>query len=574
MADNSYLFGPELLGNEEVRFRLWAPAAPGVDLEIAGDGRWPMQPMDKGWWQHTARAGKAARYRFRIGDIAIPDPAARAQCGDVHGWSIVLDPASYAWRAGSWCGRPWEECVIYEVHAGVMGGYRALGGHLPRLKETGFTAVELMPVADFPGGRNWGYDGVLLFAPDEAYGSPDDLKALVDQAHELGMMMIMDVVYNHFGPDGNYLHLYAPQFFAADTHTPWGASINLKDDMVRRFFSENARYWLEEFRFDGLRLDAVHALRDDGWLVELAGELRAAIPRQVHLIVENEDNDARLLRMGFSAQWNDDLHHVLHVMLTGEHHGYYGDYIQDCTKKLARALAQGFVYQGEPSAYRQGRPRGTQSAGLPPTRFIAFLQNHDQVGNRALGDRLIRLAPEPALKAAIALVLLAPQIPMVFMGEEVGAVEPFLYFTDHSDGLAQQVREGRRNEFRAFPEFADEETRSRIPDPNARETFERSRPDFGNARAGEFQKFYADLLALRRRHIVPWLKGTTSSGAEAIGDKAVQATWRLGNDAILTLACNLGTEPVGADLPQGAPLWGKRGPRGLDGHSTCLWIEP
>jgi malto-oligosyltrehalose trehalohydrolase len=433
-----------------------------------------------------------------------------------------------------------------------------------------------MPIAEFPGAHSWGYDGVLPFAPDCAYGTPEALKALVDRAHELGLMIFLDVVYNHFGPDGNWLHLYAPQFFDDTTHTPWGGAVNLKRKEVRRFFTENALYWLTEFGFDGLRFDAVHALPNKAWLFELARELRASVApdRHIHLVLENDDNDAALLTNAYDAQWNDDLHHVLHHLLTGETQGYYADYAGAPAEKLARALAEGFVYQGDASVYRGGMRRGTPSKDLPPSSFVTFLQNHDQIGNRAFGERLINLADPSALKAAVALVLLCPKIPMLFMGEEAGAREPFLYFTDHRAELADAVRQGRRREFAKFPEFSAPRARARIPDPNARETFERSRPTFDHDDAEDWRALYTQLLDLRRERITPHLKGAGSEGADAIGPKAVIAHWRLANGARLTLATNFDRATVTAALPNAAPIWGKANGDALSGYTTLAWIAP
>jgi malto-oligosyltrehalose trehalohydrolase len=308
--------------------------------------------------------------------------------------------------------------VIYELHAGACGGFRGVRAMLPGLHALGVTAIELMPIAQFPGRRNWGYDGVLPFAPAAAYGTPDELKALVDAAHGLGLMVILDVVYNHFGPDGNYLGEYASPFFRNDgPPTPWGAAIDVARAPVGDFFVHNALYWLQEYRFDGLRLDAVHALHAPDWLLSLADRVRAACRgRQVHLVLENEANQARLLGPGrFDAQWNDDFHNALHVLLTGESAGYYGAYADDPMARLVRCLAEGFAWQGEPM---RGRPRGEPSAGLSPMCFVNFLQNHDQVGNRALGERLSVLADPKRLEAACALLLLTPAVPMLFMGEE------------------------------------------------------------------------------------------------------------------------------------------------------------
>jgi maltooligosyltrehalose trehalohydrolase len=409
-----------------------------------------------------------------------------------------------------------------------------------------------MPINDFPGARNWGYDGVLPFAPDRAYGSPDDLKTLVDAAHGHGLMIFLDVVYNHFGPEGNYLARYAPEFFRDDVATPWGPAIDFRRPQVRQFFTENALYWLMEYRFDGLRFDAVHAVTEPGWLDEMASAVRAAVEkdRHVHLVLEHDGNVAEHLRRDFDAQWNDDAHHVLHVMLTGESEGYYADYADCPAERLARVLREGFAYQGEPSGHRAGERRGTRSADLPPTSFVLFLQNHDQIGNRAFGDRLGASVKPQALEAAIALQLLCPQIPLIFMGEELASPTPFQFFTDHHGELADAVREGRRREFASFAAFSDPARRAAIPDPSAPETFARSRPMPDSAHGLARAELYRHLLAIRREQIVPRLKGAKAIGAKAIGSSAVVAQWRL-RDAVLTLATNLGTEPCVMKRPAG-----------------------
>src|SRR5436190_138733 len=458
-------FGASLLAKDRTRFRLWAPSQESVSIEI--DGKLSaMRRLPDGWFEAEARCGGGTPYRYRLNaNLAVPDPASRAQADDVHGPSLVVDPAAYRWRHPEWRGRPWHESVLYELHAGTLGGFAGVQKKLSQLKELGITAVELMPINDFPGARNWGYDGVLPFAPDRCYGTPDELKALVDAAHQHGLMIFLDVVYNHFGPDGNYLASYAPQFFRDDVKTPWGPAIDFRQRQVRRYFTENALYWLMEYRFDGLRFDAVHAITEADWLDEMAAEVRATIEggRHVHLVLEHDGNVAAHLRRDFDAQWNDDAHHVLHVMLTGETEGYYADYSDNAAARLARALAEGFVYQGEPSAHRGGAPRGTPSGDLPPTAFVLFLQNHDQIGNRALGERLTALAHPQALEAAIALQLLVPQIPLIFMGEEDASSTPFQFFTDHSEKLADAVREGRRREFARFTAFANPQRRASIP---------------------------------------------------------------------------------------------------------------
>jgi malto-oligosyltrehalose trehalohydrolase len=538
-------FGANVIAGGRTQFRIWAPAQRSLALGIAGRAPLPMMRHDDGWFEAETDCGAGTRYHYVLENgTAVPDPAARAQADDVHGDSVVVDPASYRWRQTDWCGRPWREAVIYELHAGLLGGFAGVARELPRLAAIGFTAIELMPIAEFPGARNWGYDGVLPFAPEASYGSPDELKALIDVAHQHGLMIFLDVVYNHFGPDGNYLHLYAPQMFRDDLATPWGPALDFRRNEVRRFFVDNALYWLIEYRFDGLRFDAVHAICDSNWLDEMAAEVRRMVGpgRQVHLVLENDDNTARHLAGEFDAQWNDDGHHVLHVLLTDEHEGYYADYADAPAARLARCLKEGFIYQGEPSVYRDGKRRGTPSAALPPTAFVLFLQNHDQVGNRAFGERLTTLARAQALEAAIALQLLCPQIPLVFMGEEQASQSPFLFFTDHNPDLAKAVREGRRREFARFAQFSDPQKLKRIPDPNAPDTFERSRPAPHPAGAEKREGLYRRLLALRGSEIAPRLDGARALDAIAVGPAAALARWRMGDGAVLVLASNLAAE--------------------------------
>ncbi|MEI2414576.1 malto-oligosyltrehalose trehalohydrolase [Orrella sp. JC864] len=535
------------MSDGKVRFQLWAPSAPReLALEIEGMAPIALAPDEQGFACVDVACQPGARYRYRLGpDLAVPDPASRLQDGDVHDASVVVSPLGYAWRHPQWRGRPWEESVIYEVHAGLAGGFKGLQARLPELAELGVTMVELMPIADFPGRRNWGYDGVLPFAPDTAYGTPEALKELVDTAHGLGMGMMLDVVYNHFGPDGNYLPQFARPFFREDIRTPWGAAIDFRQPAVRRYFQENALYWLSEFRFDGLRLDAVHAIADHGWLPELAGWLREQLPgRYVHLVLENDANAARLLEQGYDAQWNDDAHHVVHHLLTGETRGYYGSYAQRPAEALARALAQGYVYQGEPSPHHGGEPRGEPSAHLPPTSFVFFLQNHDQVGNRAQGERLSMLVEQDKrLRAAVALQLLCPHIPLVFMGEEDGSREPFLYFTDHQDpALAQAVREGRRAEFKGF--YAGTEQGPQVPDPNAESTYRDSFPWHDARQSRLWRPYYQQLLRLRHECLSARLAGCGSAGAQALGSHSVMARWYLADGAMLTVYANLGAAAI------------------------------
>ncbi len=558
--------GAQLLDQQHTHFSIWAPDADRVTLDIVGRQSLPMERNSEGIHSCTAPCGAGTLYQYRIGaDLRVPDPASRMQQEDVQGPSVVVDPLAYEWREHQWRGRPWHEMVIYEVHVGCLGGFAALETQLQRLAEVGITAIELMPVADFAGERNWGYDGVLPFAPDRAYGTPAELKQLIDSAHSHGLCIYLDVVYNHFGPEGNYLHEYASPFFSRAS-SPWGAAIDFSHPRVREFFTENALYWLMEYRFDGLRFDAVHAISDPGWLDEMAARVRATVEpgRQVHLMLENERNRSAHLEGDFDAQWNDDIHNCVHVLLTGEHEGYYQNYRAAPTDQLARALAEGFVYQGEASPSHNNRPRGTPSGHLPPHKFIFFLQNHDQVGNRAFGERLTSLVKADALRAAITLQLLSPQIPLLFMGEERGLKTPFLFFTDFYGELADAVRKGRRAEFKAFSHFADASAQATIPDPNSPETFARSREQLAGPSHGEqeiWEAFYRQLLQLRQRHIVPNLPRTKAMGAVAVGNACVLATWALTNgltdgltdELILHLIVNLGdgdykTENVPGEL--------------------------
>jgi maltooligosyltrehalose trehalohydrolase len=531
--------GAIMLDAQHTRFALWAPDAFYVSVELENGKSVAMLPQPEGWFETELACPAGTRYRFNIdGEQDVPDPASRAQASDVHGWSVVVDPLAYSWRHSHWQGRPWHEAVIYELHVGALGGYAGVEKHLPRLAELGVTAIELMPLAHFPGERNWGYDGVLPYAPQASYGTPEQLKHLIDSAHEHGLAVILDVVYNHFGPDGNYLGQYAQGFFREDVHTPWGAGIDFDRREVRDFFLDNALMWLLEYRFDGLRLDAVHAIDNPDFLKELAQRVRQQVDigRHVWLVLENEFNQANLLEHDFDAQWNDDGHNALHVLLTGETDAYYSDFASDTTAKLALCLSEGFIYQGDTT--RHGHTRGEPSGHLPPTAFVLFLQNHDQIGNRALGERLHQLCSPQALAAATTLLLMSPMIPLMFMGDEVNASEPFLFFTDHHGELAEAVREGRRNEFADFAAFHDPERRERIPDPNALSTFQHSAPSFTDS---EHTRLYRQLLSLRHRHIVPHLPGSVALGARVLADGAVTARWRLSDGSVLQIDLNLST---------------------------------
>jgi malto-oligosyltrehalose trehalohydrolase len=534
---------------------------------------YPVAPGKHGWFEIEVPGVKAGtRYKFRIdGEIDVPDPASAFQPEDVFGASEVIDHASFTWRAEDWRGRPWHETVLSESHVGAFtreGTYRAMIDKLDHLVETGITALELLPLADFAGSRNWGYDGVLWYAPDSAYGRPDDLKCLIDEAHLRGLMVFLDVVYNHFGPEGNYLGRYAPSFFT-EAQTAWGSAIDYRVPQVRAFAIENALYWLDEYRLDGLRLDAVHAIAELGEISMLedlslaAGELAGQTGRHIHLVLENDDNTVRVLdpvldppRGKYRAQWNDDYHHAWHVKLTGEKQGYYRDFQRAPRSDIARSLGSGFAYQGEASEYRGGKLRGEPSGGLPPTAFVNFLQNHDQIGNRALGDRIEGLAKPEAIEAALAITLLAPAIPMLFMGEEWGSKAPFPFFCDFKGGLAEAVRKGRRDEYAwAYATYGDD-----VPDPLSEATFRSAILDWEarNSSGRERLALVRKLLAIRRRYIMPQLAGARFGEAHAANNGLLTADWRMGDGARLKLQANVSDQPIAGatDQPQGALIWG------------------
>jgi len=557
-------FGAELNASGEVHFRLWAPAARRVELLLcdahgAAVHAAPMQALAGGWFALlTGAAHAGSLYRYRIDDTQeVADPASRCNPQGVHGPSEVIDPTAYAWGDADWQAPPWHAAVIYELHVGTFnapGTYGSVAARLAHLKRLGISAIELMPLGAFPGTRNWGYDGVLPYAPQASYGRPEELKALIAAAHRQGLAVILDVVYNHFGPEGNYLHRYAPQFFDARHQTPWGDAVNFDgagSRTVRDFFIHNALYWLEEYHIDGLRLDAIHAVRDDSEphiVRELAHAARADAGRgrNIYLTLENLHNAAALLGPEGApdtcdAQWNDDAHHCLHVLLTGESHGYYSDYSERPHELLCRALAQGFAYQGEHSRFGGAR-RGERSAHLPPSAFIDFLQNHDQVGNRPRGERLTELVHDAAaLRAATALVLLAPQPPLLFMGEEWAAPEPFPWFCDFEPQLAAQVRRQRALELPGSP------------DPGALTTWAAACLDWSRLRQDPHARsltHYRRLLAIRQRDIVPLLPHLRAgSCTRPAGGGAFAVDWATRGET-LRLIANLGASP--APLPSRA----------------------
>jgi malto-oligosyltrehalose trehalohydrolase len=574
-------FGADLNPDGSALFQLWAPAATEVEVEIAqGQNRLgaALTAAGGGWFRGVVgNVHAGARYGFRIdGGLLVPDPASRFNPEDVHAPSMIVDPLAFSWGDLAWNGRPWEQAVIYELHVGTFtekGTFRAAIERLDHLATVGVTAIELMPLADFPGTRNWGYDGVLLFAPDASYGTPEDLKYFVQCAHARGLMVFIDVVYNHFGPEGNYLHTYASAFFDPERHTPWGAAIDFDGPQsrpVRDFFIHNALYWLEEYCMDGLRLDAVHAIQSEtqpDFVTELCAAVRARTRpgRHVHIILENDGNQTRYLGRDAqrkpilaTAQWNDDIHHAAHIVLTGENDGYYSDYAEMPLWYFGRCLAEGFGYQGEASAYRDGAERGDPSVHLPAAAFVSFLQNHDQVGNRAFGERITQLASREKLRAAVACWLLAPAPPMLFMGEEFGASTPFLYFCDFGPELAAAVARGRREEFARFERFVDPRARDTIPDPTDAETFRRSKLPWHEAQsANEWLDLYRRCLLVRHQHIMPRLAQQPPSGAFTVDDERLLAVdWTLGDGAGLHMRANFSSEPAARmQRPRGQALF-------------------
>jgi maltooligosyltrehalose trehalohydrolase len=553
-------------------FRVWAPRPKRVELAVVPSGtndvqaqrdrlsRVPMARDDTGWWSVDVPAGAGSDYGFVLdGEGPFPDPRSPWQPDGVHGPSRTVDHAAFRWSDDGWQAPPLADAVIYELHVGTFspaGTFDGVVDHLGALVDLGVTHVELMPVAEFPGSRGWGYDGVDLFAPHHRYGGPDGLKRLVDACHSQGLAVLIDVVWNHLGPDGNYLGRYAP-YFTDRYHTPWGDAVNFDargSDEVRGFVLDNARLWLEDYHADGLRLDAVHAVFDQSATSILEAvaasvhSLGARLGRRLVVIAESDLNDPRLVRdpsaggYGLDAQWNDDFRHALHVALTGEADGYHAQYagIADVAASLRRV----FVYDGRYSAFR-GRSHGRPVGDLPGSRFVGFLQNHDQVGNRALGERIGHLVPPAALEAGAALSLLGPFVPLLFAGEEWAASSPFQYFTDHADeALATAVRDGRRAEFPAFMHG-----RIEVPDPQARETFDRSRLDWSERTTEP----HASILAWYRRLIAfrasrPELR----DGSRPTVTFDAGARWIIVVRGSLEIVCNLGSGP--RRVPLGGPV--------------------
>jgi maltooligosyltrehalose trehalohydrolase len=578
--------GSTYLGEGKTAFRVWAPAATEVSVHLTSPSEQvlALEAAGRGYYQALVDGvAPGACYLYRLDDRLNgpkerPDPASRFQPEGVHGAAQVIDQA-FPWTDAGWVGPALQDYVQYELHVGTFtpeGTFQAVSSHLAELKELGITVVEIMPVAQFPGGRNWGYDGVYPFAAQNTYGGPDGLKHLVNACHRHGLAVTLDVVYNHLGAEGNYLWDYGP-YFTDRYKTAWGSAVNFdgpQSDEVRAYFIENALHWLRDFHLDALRLDAVHAMVDFSagtFLEELAGrvdEEGRQLGRRLYLIGESDLNDPRIVRtpethgLGLHAQWADDLHHALHVQLTGEHDGYYRDYVtaggsgngeeRPSMPLLARALREGYAYTGQHSLFRQRR-HGAPPKDIPAHRFVVCSQNHDQVGNRMLGERLTQLAPPSKLQLAAALILLSPFIPLLFMGEEYGETAPFQYFVSHSDpALIEAVREGRRAEFVAFTRQGEP------PDPAAEDTFQRSKLDHSLREQGwhrNLWEFYRELLRLRKT--LPALRELNKDQIEVLGFQGRRALFwrRWAGDEQAWAVFNFGEEPAELVLPVPVGRW-------------------
>lgn len=553
-------WGAEFISGDVVRFRVWAEGQQQLTLRLA-ERDLSMTAVGNGWFQiDVPGVTHGTEYQFVLQDgMAVPDPASRAQKGDVNGPSVVIDPGRYQPINPDWAGRPWEETVIYELHIGTFtpqGTFRAAIDKLPYLAELGITQLEVMPVSQFGGSRGWGYDGVLLYAPHSAYGTPEDFHAFIDAAHGLGLSVVLDIVLNHFGPEGNYLPLLSPAFFDAQRMTPWGNGIAYEREPVRHYILDAPLFWLTEYRLDGLRFDAIDQIKDTASkhiLQQIAETIREALPdRHIHLTTEDSRNviflhprDEKGATPLFTAEWNDDFHNAAHVFATGETHAYYQDFAFEPEKKFARALAEGFVYQGEVSL-QTGHSRGVECHTQPPTFFVDFIQNHDQTGNRAKGERLITLAGADKTRVLLAALLLSPHIPLLFMGEEYGETNPFLFFTDFHGDLAKAVREGRAKEFTGHSGHDGD-----VPDPNDEQTFARSKLDWHNvttAQGKSWLRFTRSLLVLRHRYLVPLLRpgGTVEGKIVKTAPGMVAVSWSFPTGT-LSLALNIGNKPV--DVP-------------------------
>ncbi len=566
------------------RFRIWAPEAKDVEVIVAPPDSESMQAAlsknDDGTFSgFLAGVLPGNRYTYLLdGRGPFPDPASRFQPEGVHGPSEFLDPARFEWSDAHWRGLEPEQVVVYELHVGTFtpeGTFAGVINRLPWLLDLGVTAIELMPVADFAGSRSWGYDGVALYAPSRSYGHPDDLRRLVDTAHSLGLGVFLDVVYNHFGPVGNYTLSFSPDYLSKTHSSAWAACVNLDGEnaeRVREFFIENARHWVHEYHLDGLRLDATHALIDGSprnFVAELTETVQSTVAgRRVLIVAEDVRNAATMIRpaseggWGLDGIWADDLHHQLRRHLTGDNEAYYRDYTGSAAD-IVTTINQGWFYTGQPSVHHEGEPRGTDPSGLPPRLFYVCLQNHDQVGNRALGDRLHHKASLAEFRAVSALLLCLPETPLLFSGQEWAASSPFQYFTDHDADLGKIVTEGRRREFRHFRAFVDPEARELIPDPQDPATFERSKLNWSEIERephASIRRLYRELLTLRRDE--PALRSGASGRFRAIeideeslllrreaeGGETLWLALRFRGQGTIELTPHAGTERVGWEV--------------------------
>ncbi|MFL6569908.1 MAG: malto-oligosyltrehalose trehalohydrolase [Chthoniobacterales bacterium] len=507
--------GAELI-DEGVRYRTWCKhtnvSVVVVDRDQKVLRRIPLEPDGGGYFSAIDADGRAGDlYQYKFGDSqGWPDPASRFQPLGVHGPSMVIDANAFSWSDDDWQAPPYSDLVIYELHIGTFtneGTFRAAIEKLPELAALGVNAIEIMPIADFPGDRNWGYDGVSLYAPSRAYGTPDDLRSLADAAHAHGLAVILDVVYNHMGPDGNYLGVYHSGYFNPKHQTPWGAGLHFEEIAVREFFADNAPYWMREFHIDGFRLDATHAIEDFS-----ERHILAEIAERVHslggfLVAEDERNEPNLLRsvdrggLGFNGVWSDDFHHIVRVMLTRQREGYYENF-RGTADELTETLEHGWLFRGQ-RRREDGHLRGGESIEFAPEQFIYCISNHDQVGNRAFGERLGHIVEPAAYRAASALLCLAPYTPMLFMGQEWNASTPFQFFTEHNAQLGNLITQGRRREFEHFGAFRDPQVRERIPDPQSESTFLNSKLRWDELRKPEHAEIlalYREFLRLRRTH--------------------------------------------------------------------------
>ncbi|HWY86363.1 MAG TPA: malto-oligosyltrehalose trehalohydrolase, partial [Gemmataceae bacterium] len=549
-----------MISESETHFRVWAPTHHHVEVVVEGT----LQPRSialesdgGGYFAGLATVGEGALYRFRLDDRPdlYPDPASRFQPAGPHGPSQVIDPRTFSWGDRAWSGVGLEGQVIYEMHIGTFtpeGSWQSASRQLPELARLGVTVLEVMPVAEFPGRFGWGYDGVNLFAPTRLYGEPDDARRFVDQAHALGLGVILDVVYNHFGPDGNYLKVFAPAYFTDRYKNEWGEAINFDGpdaEPVRAFFLANAAYWIDEFHMDGLRLDATQQIFDhssDHILTALGRQVRAAARgRKTLIVAENEPQDAQLVRPakhgghGLDALWNDDFHHSVKVALTGRAEAYYSDFL-GTPQELISAVKWGFLYQGQRYSW-QKKPRGTPALDLAPAHFVTFMQNHDQIANSGRGLRCHFLTSPGRYRALTALLLLTPATPMLFQGQEFAASAPFLFFADHKPDLAKLVRQGRREFLRQFPTLASPETQAVFADPENPNTFERCRLDWSEReRHGEIYALHQDLLKLRREDVV--LRGQRQHALDGavLGSNAFVIRFFAEDGADRLLVVNLG----------------------------------